>query len=961
MSYDEKVLKHYIKLGFTNLTEIQRVTYTKILNHDMDLIVSAPTGSGKTEAVIIPLLIKLAEKGLLRSEGILVLYITPLRALNRDLGKRLNSICKVFVCNVDIWHSDTPSTTRKKIIKTPPHILLTTPESLQILLIKKEFIKHFSKLYAVIIDEIQELIQDERGAELLLAMERLDTMLGRHIRRIAITATLNEDNLRFMGKVLFSNRHFDVAIADSKKRYEADVMLSTGNYQWGFFAVGDIVKKISEIVKSKQHRQILIFTNTRTSAEELSYLLKSEGELDENAIGLHHGSLSRGVREAIEKNFKEGQIRVAISTSSLELGIDIGAVDLVIQYLSPRQVTKLLQRIGRAGHREDEVSKGVIVSPPIISELVESIIIAKRLERGDLEPLNIHVNSLAVLAHQLVGLALERDSILLTHFWKIAKRSLLFQDTSFDTVKKLTQFLNDIGLLKCHQDEQDVICNATKRGYIYYVTTNMIPNTNEYRAKSITDHKVIALLDEDFVALCNQDDVIVLGGNAWRIINVDYDEKSVWLSPLLDARQVILPKWVGENIPVHEKVARETCSFLRRFCACRDETCVDRLFNSYKINESVRVFLVANKDNLCKVYPSDNILTIELHRIPKEDKSLIAVYHCLGSRGSEAFSLALLRILREYLNVGGSYKSHQLGTVILTNRSLSIDELKKALTTLIQLHKKNLLKGIIIDELKKSSLFKRRVIEVAKKMGIIAKDSSIEEVRKVLSALLDMELIVDEAIRELLVENIDINVVEELLQKVVESKKVKIVVTKTASPFLQEISQLGSLRYIIRSSTLPRNLVIEITKQRLLNKRSKLICLVCGNVFEINIGEYLEEKCVEKNPFKCFISCPYCTSKALTVLENDNELQEFKDMLIKLKKRGFSKTDIGEYENMERASKVANLIMEYGLAALIALQGIGIGIEFAKRVLAKSHNWDSLISNILEYEENYLRTRKYWD
>jgi ATP-dependent Lhr-like helicase len=307
------------------------------------------------------------------------------------------------------------------------------------------------------------------------------------------------------------------------------------------------------------------------------------------------------------------------------------------------------------------------------------------------------------------------------------------------------------------------------------------------------------------------------------------------------------------------------------------------------------VFLVANKDNLCKVYPSDNILTIELHRIPKEDKSLIAVYHCLGSRGSEAFSLALLRILREYLNVGGSYKSHQLGTVILTNRSLSIDELKKALTTLIQLHKKNLLKGIIIDELKKSSLFKRRVIEVAKKMGIIAKDSSIEEVRKVLSALLDMELIVDEAIRELLVENIDINVVEELLQKVVESKKVKIVMTKTASPFLQEISQLGSLRYIIRSSTLPRN--------------------------EINIGEYLAEKCVEKNPFKCFISCPYCTSKALTVLENDNELQEFKDMLIKLKKRGFSKTDIGEYENMERASKVANLIMEYGLAALIALQG----------------------------------------
>jgi ATP-dependent Lhr-like helicase len=961
MSYEKKVLEYYIKLGFANLTEVQKMTYAKILDHDLDLIVSAPTGSGKTEAVVVPLLVKLAEKKSLSNEGILILYVTPLRALNRDLEKRLSNICSIFNCKVNVWHGDTSSTIRKRIIKTPPHILLTTPESFQILLIKREFVSHLSKLYAIIIDEVQELIQDERGAELLLAMERLDTVLGRRIRRIALTATLNESNLRSIARAIFSNRHYDLVLASSKKRYEINVILSSENYQWGFFAIDDIVKKIVEIIKTEQYRQVLVFTNTRTSAEELSYLLKSKGKFNENTIGLHHGSLSRSIREAVEKGFKEGQIRVVISTSSLELGIDIGSVDLVVQNLSPRQVTKLLQRIGRAGHREEEISKGVIISPPIISELVESIVIAKRLEGGYLEPLSIHTNSLDVLAHQLVGVALERDATSLADFWKMVKKSPLFQDIGFDIVKKLAQFLSDIGLLVCQQNEHDFMCKPTKRGYVYYVTTNMIPDSNEYYARSIIDHKVIALLDEDFITLCNQDDVIVLGGRAWRVISLDYDGKTIWLSPLLSAEQVILPKWVGDNIPVYEKVVREECSFLRRFCLCEDETCTNKLFDSYKLSESIREFLITNRSNLCRVYPNDSILTIELHKVPKEDKSLIALYHCLGSKGSEAFSLLLLRILREYLNIGGSYKAHQLGTVILTNRPISIDELKKALTIMVQLYKRGSLREVIVEELKKSSLFKRRIIEVAKRMGVIAKNCSIEEIRKVLNALLNMELLVSETVRELLVENIDVEVVEGLLREITENKRVRIVITKIASPFLQEIAQLGSLRYIIKGSTLPRKLIIETTKHRLLNKKSKLICLVCGKVFEINLGEYLTEKCIDRNPFRCPVSCPYCTSKALAVIENDIELQELKKVLAKLKKEGFARTNISEYKNLEKSLKSANLVMEYGLAALIALHGIGIGVEFAKRVLAKSHDWDSFMVNILEYEENYLRTRKYWD
>jgi ATP-dependent Lhr-like helicase len=960
MKCDDKVVEYYAKLGFASLTEIQKMTYAKVMCHDLDLLVAAPTGSGKTEAVIVPLFVKLTNVGFLSSEGIAVLYITPLRALNRDLKKRLSNICNIFNCSVDVWHGDTSYSVRKRIVKVPPHILLTTPESLQILLIRKELTRHLSKLYAIIIDEAQELIQDERGLELLLAIERLENMLKRHVRRIALTTALDEKNLRLIGEAVFFNRHYEIALANTKKRYDVSVKLSNESYQAGFFSTDDIIKKIIEVIKSGVLRQILVFTNTRTSAEELSYLLKSKGGLEENIVGLHHGSLSKSIREAVERSFKEGQIKVVVATSSLELGIDIGKVDFVIQYLSPRQVSRLLQRIGRAGHREDEMSKGVIISPPIISELVESLIIAKRLERGNLEPLNIHINSLDVLAHQFVGLALEQGSVTLTSFWKMARRVAAFQGISFDVVEKLAQFLNDIGLVTCRKDEQELICSPTKRGYIYYVTTNMIPDASEFYAKSVIDHKVIASLDEDFVALCNQDDVVVLGGKAWQVVDVNYDERTVWLTPLLNAGYVTLPRWVGENIPVYEKVVRETCSFFRRLCSCKDETCLDKLFTSYKLDEAIRRFIVVNMNNICRVYPSDNVLTVELYEVPNDNKSFIAVYHCLGSKGSEAFSLLLLRILREYLNTGGSYKSHQIGTVILTNRSISTDELKKVLSVLIQLNKSGSVREAIIDELKKSSLFKKRIIEVAKRMGIIAKNSSIEEIKRIFNVLLNMELLVNETIRELLTENLDVETVENFLQRLNKNRKIRIVVTKTASPFLQEITQLGSLRYIIKSSMLSRNMIIEIAKRRLLNRKTKLICLICNYVFEIDINEYLTEKCIDKNPFKCPISCPHCGSKSLAVVESDNELQELKNMLIKLKKEEHLKINVVELKNIEKFLKVANLVMDYGLAALVTLNGIGIGVEFAKRILAKSHDWNSLISNILEYEESYLRTRKYW-
>ncbi|MEL9940086.1 MAG: DEAD/DEAH box helicase [Ignisphaera sp.] len=959
----EEAVYWFSRLGFAYPTDIQRKTFSKIMEHDRDLMVVAPTGSGKTEAVIVPLLVKLSRKGFLSGgSSITIIYITPLRALNRDIKSRLENICAVFGCRVDVWHGDTSYGVRKRIVNSPPNILLTTPESFQILLIKNELRKHLANLYAVVIDELQEIANDERGVELFLSLERLDEMLNRHIRRIALSASINEFDINYIGNIIFSNRPFDIALSKTQKIYDVKVGLSDKNYQGGIFSIEKVVDKITEIVESMSFRQILIFTNTRTAAEELGFMLRMNRKLSENVVGLHHGSLSRIERESIERNFKAGSLKLVVATSSLELGIDIGSVDYVIQYLSPRQVTKLMQRVGRAGHREESISRGIIVTPPIISEIIESLIIAKRLQRGDLERIETHFNSLDVLAHQFVGVAIERSSIDVNDFFRLVRKSPFFENITLDDIEKIVSFMNEIGLIKCVNDGYSMRCQSTKRGYIYYVTTNMIPDTTQYLAKSVVDHKVVASLDEDFVATCNENDIIVLAGRPWKIISVEFDEKTVWLAPYTELSEIVLPRWVGENIPVDRKVSREVCSFLRRFCTCSESSCIEHLLNLYNVDKDLKEFLLANRETICRVYPNDRVLTIELLRIPNENKSLLAIYTCLGSKASEAFSVLISKILREYLKMGNTYKSHQLGTVILTDSPISANDIKRVLNILFDIHEKGLTKDFIVEELKKTSIFKRNLINVARKMGVVSKGSDIKEIKRIVDSLMVTSILVEETIRELLVEKIDIKEVEKFIDSIKRGMKIKIAIVKKPSPFLQEITQLGSLRYIVRSSAVSKELVLELAKRRLLNKSVKAFCMICNKLFEVNINEYLSSVCKTDNPFKCSISCPHCGSKAITIVENDDEINTLKKVISKAKGVAeLDKLDIEERKMLEKSAEMANMLMEYGLAFLIALQGIGIGIENSKKVLSKAFDMNTLIQGILEYEERFLRTRKYWD
>jgi ATP-dependent Lhr-like helicase len=941
------------RLGFESFTAIQSIAIPKILKHNLDIVIAAPTGSGKTEAALLPILYSLSKNSYTSTYGIKIIYVTPLRALNRDIHGRIERIANLFSFSSNIWHGDTPSSTRKRILRFPPDILITTPESLQILLIKNDIRENLENLNTVIVDEVQELFGSERGAELAIALERIDSIVGRHVRRILISAPVGD--IDAVARYFFASRRYDIASVTGVKKYLIDVVVTDDKYMEGMFSVEHVYDYICRnILLNTQDKQVLVFANTRTSAEELGFSLS---KCLSNNVALHHGSLSRDIREVVEAMLRRGDLQVVVATSSLELGIDIGGIDLVLQYLSPRQAIKLIQRVGRAGHREVSTSRGVVVVPPMVTEIIESLVIARRASEGLLEVVNPHVEPLDVLVHQVVGLTLEKEGISLDEIYSIISRAAPYNNLTLSALEKVIEFANSLNLIKCEKG----LCKSTKKGRLYYITTNMIPDTVHYTTRSIIEGKSVGLLDEEFALNCSEEDVVVLAGKLWRIVSVDIDKKEVLVAPVESSDLIVLPKWIGELIPVHRNVSREVCAFLRRFCTCENDICLNDLFNQYKVKKDLRDFLVKNREKLCKVYPRDDYLVIEINHLQEEGKTMITFYTCLGSKGSEAFSLLLSHSIRNILGFSSAYKSHQLGTVILINGLVDKNGITKLINSLYHVSQRlDLAREIIEKEIKNTTIFKHRLISIAKKMGVISSDVEASEIKRVVEGLMNLDLVVSETLREILTEKIDVDEMLKYLQNLATKKlKIKIVVRRRPSPYAEEISSLGVLRTLIKQSLIPKDVLVEIVKRRLLDKEIKALCTTCFYTWSFRLAQKVEE-C--RNIFTCFVECPRCGSKAVTVIDNDEEIKLLKKGLDKVKRAVNDKPKLLtiEKEALDKHRKLVDFIMSHGVAGLIALQGIGIGVETAKRVLAKSHDLNSLILNIIEQEKVFLRTWKYW-
>ncbi len=355
------VQKALAELGFQEPTLPQELAVPAVLACENVLLV-APTGSGKTEAVLLPLFSKLVQRS--NRKGITIVYVTPLRALNRDLLKRLNFWAAKLGISVEVRHGDTEMKLRRRQAIFPPDMLVTTPETLQAVLPGSLMRRTMSHVQCVVVDEVHELAGSKRGVQLAVAMERLSELVGGEFQRIGLSATVgNVDEVAQF--IAGASRKIKVVQASFAKGYayqvenpvpaDADYDIA-GKLNTSPEAAARL-RRIIELVDS--HKSTLIFVNSRTMAEMLGYRLSQLGRTD---IAVHHGSLSKEERARTEDEFKSGILKAIVCTSTLELGIDIGSVDLVIQYLSPRHVDSLIQRVGRSGHRLELLSQGVIIT-----------------------------------------------------------------------------------------------------------------------------------------------------------------------------------------------------------------------------------------------------------------------------------------------------------------------------------------------------------------------------------------------------------------------------------------------------------------------------------------------------------------------------------------------------------------------------------------------------------------------
>src|SRR5207249_3298218 len=444
-----QVLQRLEKEGFLKASPNQELVIPAILSGENVLLI-APTGTGKTLAAILPVLDRLIEARAERKpRGISVLYVTPLRALNRDLLRRLEEMGKDLDIKIQVRHGDTPISARSRQAKSPPDVMITTPETLQAIMIGRRMKEHLRSVRWVVVDEVHELATDERGVQLSLALERLLDLTEIEFQRIGLSATIGEPER--IARFLVGERRQVSVLRSDEFRDQQIKITSVQPSQEDQKEAEELGLPASTVARARRilnlietHKSTLVFTNTREHAEALASQL---GALGAVGVKVHHGSLSRELREEAEKEFQAGSLRALICTSSLELGIDIGSVDFIIQYTSPRETTRLVQRIGRSGHTLGGTSRGIIltITP---DDILESAVLIQRAKEGRLERPIIHEKALDVLAHQIIGMLMQQRRMTIEEILQLVRRSYPFRDLEVGELEEAIHQLDELRLLR---------------------------------------------------------------------------------------------------------------------------------------------------------------------------------------------------------------------------------------------------------------------------------------------------------------------------------------------------------------------------------------------------------------------------------------------------------------------------------------------------------------------------------
>jgi ATP-dependent helicase Lhr and Lhr-like helicase len=526
-------------------------------------LISAPTGSGKTLAAFLACIDRLVRKALAgeladRTE---VLYVSPLKALGNDIQKNLEVPLGEILAlagergllmpeiRTAVRTGDTLMSERRAMLKRPPHILVTTPESLYILLTAEKSRAILRDVETVIVDEIHAVADDKRGAHLTLSLKRLEALTHKCPVRIGLSAT--QKPIEEVAHFLTGSVRPDPVIVNIGHTRKLDIAVEVPPMPLGPVASNEmweeVYKRLVGLVE--QHRSTLVFVNTRRMAERVAHHL---GELmGEENVAAHHGSLSRKLRLAAEKKLKQGQIRVLVATASLELGIDVGTVDLVVQINSPRSIAVTLQRVGRSGHWRGAVPKGRLFATTR-DDLLECAALVRAIRQGELDRLVIPESPLDVLAQQIVA-ACSAEEWGEQEMFTLVRSAYPYRNIERGTFDAILEMLSE-GIAArrgrygayLHRDRVNGKLRARRGARLAAITSGgAIPDNSLYAVVAEPDGLVVGTVDEDFAVESNRGDIMLLGNTSWMIRRIETNGGRVLVQDAHGAPPTV-PFWRGE-------------------------------------------------------------------------------------------------------------------------------------------------------------------------------------------------------------------------------------------------------------------------------------------------------------------------------------------------------------------------------------------------------------------------------
>ena len=779
-----------------------------------NILVSAPTGATKTLTGFLSILnelVDLSQKGILEDK-VYAVYVSPLKALNYDIQVNLLGPLREIEelagrklgIRVAVRTGDTSAAEKSKMLKKSPHILITTPESLAIMITSLKFREHLKAVEWVIIDEIHALAENKRGVHLSLTLERMNKICD--FARVGLSATVAP--LEEIAKFLVGNER-ECKIADVQFLKSMDLQVIS--------PVRNLVDANADYLHDKlyglldrliqQHKTTLIFTNTRSATERVVHHLKEKfpKNYTEN-IGAHHGSLSKAHRRKIEQSLREGKLKCVVCSTSLELGIDIGHIDLVILLGSPKTVARALQRVGRSGHQLHATTKGRIVVLDR-DDLIECSVLLKSAIEKKIDKIHIPTNCLDVLAQQIDGIALEGTQNI-DDVYKLVRKSYCYANLQRKDFGEVIDYLAGkyISLEDRHiyskiwyDENTGMIGRKGRMSRVIYMTNiGTIPEETSVSVK--IGEQTIGTIDEAFLERLKKGDIFVLGGDTYRF---NFARGMTAQVEAVIGRKPTVPSWFSEMLPLSFDLAND----IGRFRKLMEEKLKEKELKQ-DIIKFVNDFLYVDENAANSIYEYFNEQFLYCGEIPSEKKILVenyiedgkhyAIFHALyGRRVNDALSRAVAYAIARAQHRDVEVGINDNGFYVASNHGFD------ALKALEMLNAKEI-REILENAIENTEVLKRRFRHCAARALMILRIYKGEEKRigrQQVGSMILMNAVkrisnnfsvLKEARREVLEDLMDIDNARVVIGMIEEGKvKVKEIRTTIPSPFAFNLVMQG--------------------------------------------------------------------------------------------------------------------------------------------------------------------------